>query len=57
MKKSYKQPMTEVIETSVKEVILLGDSGETHEWLGNENKVIEEEEEDAADVKKSLWAD
>lgn len=56
MKKSYKQPMTEVIETSVKEVILLGDSGETHEWLGNENKVIEEEE-DAADPKKSLWAD
>lgn len=56
MKKSYKQPMTEVIETSFKEIILEGDSGETHEWLGNENKVIEEEE-DAADPKKSLWAD
>lgn len=56
MKKSYKQPMTEVIETSVKEVILFGDSGETQEWVGNENKVFEEEEEDA-DLKKSLWAD
>ncbi len=57
MKKSYKQPMTEVIETSFKEIILEGDSGETVYYMGNENKVFEEEEEDAADPKKSLWAD
>ena len=56
MKKSYKQPMTEVIETSFKEIILEGDSGETVYYMGNENKVFEEEEE-AADPKKSLWAD